>query len=320
MILRRAVQALKQLIFYVNDVSAALAYLAAGRRPRQGLTVLCYHRVADAIPSFPPYNPYNVSPANFAEQVESLRAMRGVKLVGVAEVATWLRNGAPQSGSYLLLTFDDCWDHTVAVGQRLAKAGVPGTFFIPTGYVGSAVFDFSSFDRWYVAQPNADARVYKPITEGGCQELIALGMDVQPHGERHLHLGTVPAAEMETDIARSIDFVQDRLGRRVVAFCYPFGSRHLNDYTAEVIEALTHTPAMMAFSTDAGVNRLDDIHATRYALRRIPVNGYDRGLLFEAKASGYTGALPALKAILHRATPVSGRSSAPASTVSARAA
>jgi peptidoglycan/xylan/chitin deacetylase (PgdA/CDA1 family) len=298
---RRALLVVKQFIFLLNDVSGALVYLARARRPRRGLTVLCYHRSANAVPKFPPHNPYNVSPANLARHVVALRALPGVTVVSLADIAAWIRNGPPRSGSYLLLTFDDCWAHTVDAARSLARAKLPGAFFIPTGFVGSRSYDFSSFDRWYAAQPDANPDVYRPISEEGCRELVALGMDVQPHGDRHLHLGIVPVAEMKRDIERSVEFVRRSIGQDVIAFCYPFGSRHLGDYTPEVIETLSHTSAVMAFSTDAGVNSLENLVANRYALRRIPVNSYDGGLLFAAKASGYSGALPVIKAILHRA-------------------
>ena len=313
---RRIALGVKQLIFFLNDVSAALAYLARGRRPRPGLTVLCYHRVAEAIPRFPPFNPYNVHPSTLARQVAALRTLPGVTLVTTRDVASWITNGPPDSGSYLLVTFDDCWEHSIPAARQLSDAKVPATFFIATGFIGAPVFEFSSFDRWYAAQPNADPRVYTPITEAGCQALLDLGMEVQPHGDRHLSLGTVSPTEMKDDIDRSIRFVQARLGRDVIAFCYPFGSRHSGDYTPEVIDVLRRSPAVMAFSTDAGINPLSDLESRRYSLRRIPVNSYDRGILYAAKASGYSGALPILKAILHRVSRSSDRMASPTSSFS----
>lgn len=289
----------KRLLFLLNDTLGVFSFLLHGRRPKEGLTILCYHRLAKGLPDNSPFNAYNVDPDDFSRQLEDLGRMNEISLISARELAGWMDAGPPASGAYLMITFDDGWHHGLAAATQLATKGWRATFYVPTAHLGSKFFSFSAYDTWCSAQPGADPRCYTPLTVEDCVELRKLGMEVQPHGHSHRSLGNLPTTEMEAEVRDSVAFVRQRLGTEVLGYCYPFGSSDFQDFTDKVIGVLRSSGIRFALSTDAGCNRLTDLRENAHRLKRVPVNDYDRGLFFQAKASGYCGILPFLKKALH---------------------
>jgi peptidoglycan/xylan/chitin deacetylase (PgdA/CDA1 family) len=96
-----------------------------------GAVVLGYHRVAAA-----DWDPLGlaVSPANFAAQLEVLQGLR--ELIGLAELAA-RRAAGERLERYAVLTFDDGYrDFADTVLPIAARAGVPATVFVATGFTG----------------------------------------------------------------------------------------------------------------------------------------------------------------------------------------
>ncbi len=295
----RIVTRAKRSLFLLSDFMAVLAFLANGKHPKEGLTILSYHRLARGIPRYPSHNPYNVEPDLFAEHVAALAELHEVKIVSLKKIAEWGRNGPfPAKGSYLLLTFDDGWRHWLDAAGLLADRGISAAFFVSTRYLGWNHLPFSGFDRWCQQRSDADPAWYTPLGLQDCRRLIALGMSVQSHGHSHRSLGQLSPAAMEEEVRLSLGVIRS-LGEEPFAFSYPYGSSFLGDVSDTLQRCLRHEGVMIALSTDAGSNSLPEAQRRLLRLRRIPINDYDTRLFFQAKASGYCGPLPALKWLLH---------------------
>jgi len=290
----------KRALFYLNDVAAVIQYALHGFRPRQGLTILCYHRTAQGLPRRVPFNPYNVDLQVFLKQLETIAAMKAITIVSAGQVARWLEGEVPPHGSYLLLTFDDIWQNNLSAARALASRGMPAAFFVPTAHIGKEVFSFSAFDVWCKAQSGADPDWYTPIRAEDLPRLRSLKIEVQPHSHAHRSLGSMSSAEMEDDIRQSVAIVRQAVGEDPVAFAYPYGSTMLGDVPLAAATELKRQGIVFAVATDAGCNRLADLRRDAYRLRRIPVNPYDVGLFIRAKAAGFCGPLSLAKSMFHR--------------------
>lgn len=300
MILRRFAQQIKWMLVWLVDLTAVVQFLLGGKRPKPGLTILCYHRIAAGLPTHPAWSAFNVSPAHFRRQLHALQVLRGTTVVSVRQVAEWLQTARMPEGSFLLFTFDDGYQNTLAAAQQLGEKGWPAVFFVVTDYVGRPILDFNAYDVWCRSLPDAQPEWYRPMTLEDCRTVLASGMDVQPHGHTHRPLGWLDSEEMEQDIQASKTFIEHTLGRPCVAFSYPFGSPFLSHFTPATEHALERAGFRFAVSTEAGRNDLSSLPQQAFRLQRIPVNDHDRGLFFQAKAAGYCGILPTAKSLLHK--------------------
>jgi peptidoglycan/xylan/chitin deacetylase (PgdA/CDA1 family) len=291
---------IKDGVFWLSALAGVVMFLLRGRKPKPGLAILCYHRMAENLPTGAPFDPYNVTPKRFSRQLDALQSMPGIKVVSVAEVAGWTGMGKAPEGSYLLVTFDDGYQNTLAAAHQLHARAMKGVFFLTTGYLGRPVFECNLYDQWCRQLPSADPRWYRPLTWEDCQTLLALGMDLQPHGHWHRLLGRLERADMKEEIVASMALTEGVLGCKSIAYAYVGGSSYLNHFNPRVEGFLSQIGFQFALSTDAGSNRLSELQANAYHLRRIPIHEHDRGLFFQAKVAGYCGPLPAMKAVAHR--------------------
>jgi len=291
---------IKEVFLRLSALAGVIMFLLRGKRPKPGLAILCYHRMAENLPAGSPYDPFNVTPEQFARQLDALQSLPGVKVVSMAEVADWIRTGNTPKGSYLLITFDDGYQNTLQAAHQLQARGMRGIFFLTTGYIGLPIFETNLFDAWCRELPGSDPRWYRPLTWQDCQTMMRLGMDLQPHGHWHRLVGRLRKEEMEEEILQSKRAIEDALRCGVRAYAYAGGSSYLNHYNSQVEEFLSRTGFCFALSTDAGTNPPAWIKANAFHLRRLPVHAQDGGLFFQAKIAGYSGPLPAVKALVHR--------------------
>ena len=257
------------------DVLGAAAYVASARRARPGLSVLCYHRVRDDIAGSRSLDLQNVTPARFGEQLDAI-ARADVEVVGMPQVVAWLDNGAPFGESFVAFTFDDGVADQVTAAEMLAERGWTGTFYVPTTHGDGTIGDVD------VAR------------------LLALGMDVQPHGHAHQPLGPLPRLAMADDVERSIAEIRNRTGAEPNSFAYPYGNTELGHVTDTVVAVMHDSGIRVGLTTDAGNNPFDRIVADPLRLRRITMTQHDRGVLAAAKASGYCGPVAAMKSLRRR--------------------
>jgi len=291
---------IKGVVFWLSALAGVLMFLLRGKKPKAGLAILCYHRIAEDLPTGSPFDPYNVSPKQFARQLDDLQSLPSVKVVSLGEVADWVRTGRTPQGSHLLITFDDGYQNTLAAAYQLRARGLRGVFFLSTGYIDRPTFECNLYDQWCQQLPESNPHWYRPLSWDDCRTMIGLGMDLQPHGHWHRLVGQLDRKDMEEEILLSKQAIENALRCEVKAYAYVGGSAYLNHYNARVEEFLSQTGFCFALSTDAGTNPPDWIQSNAYHLRRIPVHEHDEGLFFKAKIAGYCGPLPALKSIVHR--------------------
>lgn len=198
--------------------------------------VLCYHRVRDR--------------GRFTAQMRAL-ADRGTPVLSMDEFTASLASRRPLSAPSVLLTFDGCYsdqlEHAVPV---LNSFNFPATFF-PTS---ASLTELA---------PEACAERRSEL-----RELVKSGHTIGCHTHTHPDLTRLPTAEGHREVLGSKLILEDALGQRVSAFCYPYGA--CDPRIASVVQ---DSGFDVAFSVDLGGVRFGD---DPYRLKRLPVLGEPR--------------------------------------------
>jgi peptidoglycan/xylan/chitin deacetylase (PgdA/CDA1 family) len=176
---------------------------------RSFMAILLYHRVCDDIPE----DGLTVSTQWFDRTCRMLQ--RKFRVVPLAEIFGYLRTGEVPPRRTVAITFDDCYADNLPAARTLARYGLPACFFLPTAYVGTNhVFPW---DRSLKRMSN--------LSWDDVREMVALGHDIGSHTVTHANMATIPIDQASTELVESKRTLEDRLGRPVRWFAYPFGGR-----------------------------------------------------------------------------------------------
>ena len=229
------------------------AYLMArtlGPRVRPVRAILMYHDVG---------GPAGPDEATFARQLAFLAdGFRTVRLDALPEA---LVGRDPVA----CVTFDDGYrDACERAAPILADAGVPATFFLPSGLLGEKL-ETSHGPR-------------EIIDADGARELIAAGHEIGAHSITHPRLTGLPRADADREIRGSRDQLGSTLGADVSSFAYPKG-----DENEAVVRAVREAGFRLAVTVREALLRgsLD-----RLRLPRVAVQASTSMPQFRAKLSG----------------------------------
>src|SRR2546427_3064409 len=213
-------------------VLRALSELTATFRSAHVL-VLCFHQIR--------------SRARFADQMAAL-SERGYSVLSLPQFTEWL-NGSPlPSRPAALLTFDGCYDDQLENAVPvLDSLKFPATFFPASAGLGSDLSDVAA--HWRNTLP----------------ELTKAGHTIGCHTHNHSDLTRLPTEEVRREVQGSKLILEDLLGQRMSAFCYPYGA-----YDARVREVVQEAGFDVAFTVDLGGVKFGD---DPYQLKRVPVLG-----------------------------------------------
>jgi len=112
-------------------------------------------------------------------------------------------------------------------------------------------------------------------------ELVAHGVDCEPHTVDHPILIRVDGDRARREIAESAETVASRTGRMPTAFAYPNG-----DYSHDTMAALRESGIHLAFTMELGPTRARDVRSAPLEIPRVPVDATDSWEMFRLKASG----------------------------------
>ena len=226
-----------------------------------GIRALFYHRVSGD------RDDLAVTPSRFREQMGFL-AEEGFRVIDIVGASELLARGEYPT-NVIALSFDDGY---LDVAQNalpvLEEFGFLATVFVVTGAADGRV-KFS----WY-------RREHPPVM--GWDDIVALDCDsplrFEAHSVTHPRLPALSDDQARAEIVGSRAALEQRLGRRIRAFCYPSGLFGPRDRA--LVAAAGYD---MAVSCEPGVN---SSATDRFALRRIQIFPHDRLLDFRAKVAG----------------------------------
>jgi len=133
------------------------------------------------------------------------------------------------------VTFDDGYVSQVKVAKALARLGIKATFFLIT--------HLKSFEGKTLLTTN----------EENIAKLIEMGHEVGSHTATHKVLIDLDASELEEELKRSKEYLEDVTGREVLGFAYPYGLYNPR-VVREVAKYYYYARATDIFSLDDPLN------------------------------------------------------------------
>jgi peptidoglycan/xylan/chitin deacetylase (PgdA/CDA1 family) len=176
---------------------------------RQQAVIVAFHRIRD---DSDPSDGLTVDTRTFTSYCEFFK--RFFNVMPLPQLVGMLERGTTPSRA-LAITFDDGYrDNFVNAAPILERMGLPATFFVVSGWIGTDVVPF--WDR--------RRSVHYPWMSW--DEVAALhrrGFDIGAHTRTHVDLGTVPALIARAEIAGAREDLEQNLGAQVESFAYPYG-------------------------------------------------------------------------------------------------
>ena len=225
-----------------------------------GVRVLMYHDIGDPDPR--DRMALRVSPTRFVEQMTALRD-DGCRVVPLSSV------GDPphvHGGRSVAITFDDGYrSHAWAAGV-LRDFGFTATFFVVPRLL----------DGGHRAEPYWES--WGHLDWEQLSMLAEQGFEVGAHSMTHPDLTTCSGARLDDEASGARARIEERVGRPVRSFSYPFG-RH----DRLVRQAVERAGYALACTSRYGINHGS---GRLYAVHRTEVGGADDLMTFRSKLRG----------------------------------
>jgi peptidoglycan/xylan/chitin deacetylase (PgdA/CDA1 family) len=226
----------------------------AWRRLSRGPIILMYHAIGG--PGEPP-SCYVTPRRRFARQMAWLR-WRRYRVVPLSELAACLREHRLPAPRTVAITFDDGYaDNYEHAWPILRRYAFPATIFVVSQAAGGRA--------GWTSDPALAGRPL--LTHQQLADMNAGGVQIGAHTRRHVSLTEVPPTEQELEVRGSREDLEQRSGRTVRAFAYPFG-----DFHPELATLVSRCGFDVACGSRGGVN---DPCTARFHLRRVEVRGAD---------------------------------------------
>jgi peptidoglycan/xylan/chitin deacetylase (PgdA/CDA1 family) len=239
--------------------------------PRQGtrVPILMYHSISDNLFGMShPYYHINTSPEVFSEQMRWLR-YGGYRTIDLREAWTGLETGKDMSKT-VVITFDDGYRDFYTDGIEIMKqCGFTATIFLAT-------------DRIRETPARIEGADY--LTWNEVRELHAAGISFGSHTVTHPDLRSLGPEQIEYELGRSKEIIEQHLGAPVESFAYPFAFPEEDGCFTRFLEDL-----MGNLGYEVGVSTIlgrASRKNNKFFLPRLPVNGWDDAGLLRAKLEG----------------------------------
>jgi peptidoglycan/xylan/chitin deacetylase (PgdA/CDA1 family) len=228
----------------------------------------------------------SVTPQAFDAQLSAI-AEAGFRGVSLREALAYREAHQTWPERCVALTFDDGYANFYEeAAPRLGDHGFGATVFVVSGHVGES-------NDWAPPPPGLGSRAILAWSQ--IAELSSAGIEVGAHTRNHKDLRKLSAPEAQAEIGDSRKEIEDRLGRPVETFAYPFG------YIGAASREIVRREFRAACTTElrrAGEERFHELprvdmyylRATEQ-LRRLLNGGLDRYLTVRRLARMARGAL-----------------------------
>ena len=216
--------------------------------------ILNYHRVGtqEGDPTM------TVSKDAFHRQM-SLLASQG-RAISLEELVSLLASKPPALPKKVAVTFDDGYEDNYTHAFSILKTHrIPVTIFLVTEWIGKKEF----------------------LSWEAVREMSKEGISFGSHTKTHPYLPSVSSRKiLEEEIRGSKELLEDRFGKEVSQFSYPFGG-----FTEEAKQYVREAGYKAAVTSNRGEKRKE---RDLYALSRIKMtDASTSSLIFNLKTSGY---------------------------------
>lgn len=163
-------------------------------------------------------------------------------------------------------TFDDGFaDNLWHAFPILNALGVRPLIFLTAGYIGTS----KTLPRY-----RQNTQYDRFLTWPEIKNMVEEGAEFGSHALTHSRLAALKKAQMESEVFSSKKMIEDRTGKEVSFFCYPYG-----DFNNKVIEAVQKAGYKGAVVTKGEKK----IEASQYTIPRTGIYGHNSFLAFRIK-------------------------------------
>ncbi|MFN4227467.1 MAG: polysaccharide deacetylase family protein [Candidatus Ratteibacteria bacterium] len=215
--------------------------------------ILAYHRINPWYRN----DPLTVNPENFEKQINYL-LKKGFK------------NTLPEKNfiksKTLIITFDDGFYDNFLFGFPLfKKLKINPIIFIIANYISTE----KVWNRYNDYERDRFLKWEEII------EITKQGIEIGSHTLSHPHLTKIDEEKAKEEIFSSKKIIEDKIGKEVKFFCYPYG-----EFNEKIIEFVKIAGYKYAFVTP---KRNKKIRNSEFTLRRVGIYGHNTFLTFKLK-------------------------------------
>ena len=251
-------------VYLAHPLAAALESNSESRVP-----ILMYHSISDNLFGMShPYFHINTPPEIFAEQMRWLHSA-GYRTIGLDEALSGLQ-ARTDLGKSVVLTFDDGYrDFYTEALPVLKQHGFTATLFLVSDRIGDSPVRIEGADF---------------LTWADLRDLQAERVRFGSHTVTHPDMRCLAPEQLEYELGRSKELLEDRLGVPIESFSHPHGfPEEDRNYARFLQDTLCNCGYSHAVSTIIGRAKAN---SSRFFLPRLPVNSFDDQRFFLAKLQG----------------------------------
>jgi peptidoglycan/xylan/chitin deacetylase (PgdA/CDA1 family) len=234
------------------------------------IPILMYHSISDDDEQrIHPYFKICTAPAVFAKHMSFLYH-NNYRVINLNDTLKHLHSDNKLKEKYVALTFDDGFqDFYSNAFHILDKYHFTATVFLPTGLIENQNLKLLGKDH---------------LNWQEVRELSKNGVMFGSHSVTHPQLRLMAKDNIENEIRKSKETIENKIGKSVNSFSYPCRfpeeQKPYTNYLKKILEKYCY---LNGVTTRIGLARKDDdIHF----LRRIPLNSYDDLPFFKTKLEG----------------------------------
>jgi len=256
-----------------TDALASLYLFHPWRRrssPPGRVPILMYHSVSGCRQEDRhPYYQTVTTPEVFDSQMKFLRE-NGYTVVSLHEAVNRIESSSGPTTQPVVITFDDGFqDFYTNAFPILHKYEFSAAVFLPTAHVGEVTRSFNGIEC---------------LTWSQVRELQSAGIEFGSHTVTHPELKNLNTDDLRYELRSSKETIEERLGRPVKSFAYPYAFPETNRSFREKLRGMLEESGYEnGVSTILGTA---DRTGDRYFMKRLPINTHDDTRLFKAKLEG----------------------------------
>jgi peptidoglycan/xylan/chitin deacetylase (PgdA/CDA1 family) len=253
------------------------------------IPILMYHSISDEPETHHPYYWINTSPGRFAQHMQFLHD-NNYQAISLSEAVNLLSdssthlpihsstsdsttqplNHSTNLARFVVLTFDDGYrDFFTHAFPILKRYGFTATVFLPTIFIDDAVSGLRGKDHLAWSQ---------------VRKLQAEGITFGSHTVNHPQLLGLGMDQVEYEIKKSKEIIENRTGKVVDSFCYPYKFPEQEYKFIGFLRTLLQSAGYRACAT-TGIGCAEG-SADAFFLPRLPMNSSDDIGFFKAKIEG----------------------------------
>ena len=227
--------------------------------------VLCYHRFEDR-----PKDQLAIAPAEFKTQMQQLKDA-GIQVVAMKDFLAWKRGEKSIAPKSAVITIDDGYVSGYNVAWPILKQfGYPFTMFIYTNYINVGG---------------------KSISWAQLEEMRDAGVDIESHTVSHKDLRRAPKGQeynawLHNELFASKQLLEDKLGIKIVALAFPYGT--YNENVRKASQAAGYEAAFTVYGQHMGIDAPADLLG-RYAVESMHPNIFKSAIEFNSSEGNQPG-------------------------------